>query len=73
MVVHLFVTKSFLPSVDGGIAYAARSNCGVIPLDSLYYSLLFKVSECVSCDQPFTLQVLAIEHLSQTQSFKAWL
>ena len=67
------MTKSFLLSVDGDIAYAVRSNCGVIPLDILYYSLLFKVSECVSCDQPFTLQVLASERLSQTQSFKAWL
>jgi hypothetical protein len=67
------VTKSFLPSVDDVKSYAARSNCGVIPLDNLYYSLLFKVSECVSCDQPFTLQVLAFEHLSQTQSFEAWL
>lgn len=64
--------NSFLPSVDVAIAYAARSNYDAYLSDCLQGSLLFKVSKCVSYDQPFSLlQVLVTVHLSQILSFEA--
>ena len=69
---HWFVMNSFLPSVDVAIAYAARSNYDAYLSDCLQGSLLFKVSKCVSYDQPFSLlQVLVTVHLSQILSFEA--